>query len=70
MPLSGNGGLLGTRTRTDVLLPTALMEDTHASEIARLLENSLSTAQNALDSLEQAGVIAGAMVRKRPAGSA
>ena len=59
MLLSGNVGLFGTRTRSDILLLIALMEETHASEIARLLEISLSTAQNALDSLEAAGVVAG-----------
>ena len=60
MLLSGNAGLFGTRTRTDVLVLIAHMQETHASEIARLLEISLSTAQNALDSLESAGVVAGA----------
>ena len=60
MLLSGNVGLFGTRTRTDVLVLIAHMGETHASEISRLLEISLSTAQNALDSLEAVGVVAGA----------
>ena len=61
MFLAGNVGLFGTRTRTDALVLIAHMGETHASEIARLLEISLSTAQNALDSLERVGVIAGAI---------
>lgn len=61
MLLSGNVGLFGTRTRTDVLLLIAHMEETHASEIARILGISLSTAQNALDSLEAVGVVSGAV---------
>jgi DNA-binding MarR family transcriptional regulator len=59
--LGGNIGLFGTRTRTDILVLISVMGATHASEIARLLGISLSTAQNALDSLEQTGVIAGAI---------
>lgn len=61
MLLSGNVGLFGTRTRTDTLVLIALMEETHASEIARLLDVSLSTAQNVLDTLEAAGIISGAV---------
>lgn len=61
MLLSGNVGLFGTRTRTDILVLVASMEETHAAEIARLLQISLSTAQNALDTLEQAGVVVGAV---------
>ena len=61
MLLSGNVGLFGTRTRTDVLVLIGMMEETHAAEVARLLGISLSTAQNAIDSLEATGVISGAV---------
>ena len=61
MLLGGNVGLFGTRTRTDILCLIYLMEETHASEVARLLDIRLSTAQNAIDSLEQTGVISGAL---------
>lgn len=61
MLLSGNVGLFGTRTRTDILVLLAHLGETHASELARLLGVRLSTAQNALDSLEAAGIVAGAV---------
>lgn len=61
MLLGGNIGLFGTRTRTDILLLISLMGETHASEVAQLLGIRLSTAQNAIDSLEQAGVVSGAI---------
>jgi DNA-binding transcriptional ArsR family regulator len=61
MLLGGNVGLFGTRTRTDILLLISLMGETHASEVAQLLGIRLSTAQNAIDSLEQTGVVSGAL---------
>lgn len=38
-----------------------LMGETHAAELARLLDLNLSTVQNAVDSLEQTGVVSGAI---------
>ena len=56
-----NIGLFGTRTRTNTLLVVYMLGETHASEIANVLGVSLSQAQRAVDSLEQAGVLVGAM---------
>ncbi|RYZ75281.1 MAG: ArsR family transcriptional regulator [Proteobacteria bacterium] len=52
-------GLFGTLTRTHTLLLIHMMRETHASEIARVLEISLNQAQRALDSLEKAGIVIG-----------
>ena len=52
-------GLFGTMTRTQALLVIQMLGETHASEIARVLEVSLSQAQRAIDSLERAGIVVG-----------
>jgi DNA-binding MarR family transcriptional regulator len=56
-----NTGLFGTRTRTNTLLVVHMLRETHPSEIANVIGVSLSQAQRAVDSLEQAGVLVGAM---------
>ena len=61
MPLTSNFGLFGTKNRTNILLFLALMEESHASELSRLLGTSVSNVQKTLDSLEQVGVVAGAV---------
>ena len=55
-----NIGLFGTKTRSDTLLVIHMLGETHASEIARVLEISLSQAQKAIESLERAGIVVGA----------
>ena len=55
-----NVGLFGTKTRTNTLLVIHMLGETHASEVARVLEISLSQAQKAIESLERAGVVVGA----------
>ena len=60
--LVGNVGVFGTRTRTNILLLLALLEESHASELARLLDVRVYTIQNSLETLEQAGLVVGATV--------
>ena len=55
-----NVGIFGTATRTNTLLVVHMLGESHASEIARIIEVSLSQAQKAIDSLERAGVLVGA----------
>jgi len=50
-------GLFGTPTRTSTVLVIHLLEETHASEIAAILGKSLSRIQDAIRSLEEAGLI-------------
>lgn len=59
MPGINRVGLFGTLTRTNTLLAIHMLGETHASELARILEISLSQAQKAADSLERAGVVIG-----------
>ena len=59
MAVLSNVGLFGTSTRTNTLIVVHLLEETHASEIARILDRSLSRIQDALESLERAGVVVG-----------
>jgi DNA-binding MarR family transcriptional regulator len=53
--------MFGTTTRTNILLSLALIEESHASELARLTETSVSNVQKTLDSLEQVGAVSGAI---------
>src|SRR5436309_5935194 len=52
----------GSQTRTRVLLTLALLSESYAREIARLLEAPLSGVQKALASLELDGLVAGRSV--------
>ncbi|MFN8138420.1 MAG: hypothetical protein U0R49_01335 [Fimbriimonadales bacterium] len=51
--------LFGTRRRTQVLLLVRLLEETHASEISKLLNTPLKTVQRILAGLEEEGIIVG-----------
>lgn len=62
--MSASTGLFGTALRTKTLLAIALLEETHASELSRILERSLSRVQAAVLSLELAGIIVGLEVGK------
>lgn len=55
-------GVFGTMTRTNTLLVLHLLKESHASEIAGVLEISLSQVQKALDGLEVAGLVVGTRV--------
>ena len=50
-------GLFGTEVRSGSLLVIGLLGESHASEIARILNRAVSRVQAALVSLEEAGVI-------------
>ena len=52
----------GSQTRTRVLLALALLSESYARELARLLESPLSGVQKALGSLELDGLVAGRSV--------
>lgn len=54
--------LFGTTTRTNTLFVIHLLEETHASEIAQVLQISLSQVQKALNGLELAGIVVGTRV--------
>jgi sugar-specific transcriptional regulator TrmB len=48
----------GSSARTRVLLALRLMTESYARELSRILEVSLSSVQNALQSLERDGLVA------------
>ncbi|MCO5297008.1 MAG: winged helix-turn-helix domain-containing protein [Fimbriimonadaceae bacterium] len=54
--------IFGTRRRTQVLLLIHLLEETHASEIAKLLGATLKTVQRIVSALEEEGVVSGRTV--------
>ncbi len=56
---SSGFGLFGTGMRTKALVCICLLEETHASELARILGAGITTIRNVIDTLEQAGVVAG-----------
>lgn len=60
MKLLSRSDVFGTRTRTNILEALVLLEESHASELARILGLDVSTVQNSLDSLEQANLVVGA----------
>lgn len=51
--------LFGTRRRTQVLLLIAMLEETHASELAKLLGVTVKTVQRIVEGLEDEGLIVG-----------
>jgi biotin operon repressor len=55
-------GLFGTITRTQTLLLIGMLGETHSGEIARLLGRSPSRIKDAVDGLENEGIIIGASV--------
>ncbi len=59
--LTSGYGVFGTATRTKILLLIFLLGESHAAELARLAGVHLSTAQKSIDSLEQVGLVSGAI---------
>lgn len=57
MAIQSNVGLFGSATRTNCLLVIQMLGETHPSEVARILEISLSQAQKAVESLERASIV-------------
>ena len=53
--------VFGTGVRTKTLLAIYLMQETHASELARVLDAGVNTIRNAIDTLERAGLVVGTM---------
>jgi DNA-binding transcriptional ArsR family regulator len=51
--------VFGTGVRTKTLLAVSMLEETHASEVARILGVGATTVQNALETLERAGLVVG-----------
>lgn len=54
-------GVFGTMTRTNTLLVIHMLGETHAREVAKILEMTLSAVQKAVLNLEAAGLIVGTM---------
>ncbi len=54
--------VFGSELRTAILVAVFVLEETHASELARALERSVSRIQTSLEGLEEAGLITSAMV--------
>lgn len=54
------GGLFGTSTRTSTLIIICMLGETHAAEIATLLDRGRSRVKEAVDALEREAVIIGA----------
>jgi len=50
--------LFGSARRTEVLLGIALLEETYARELARVLEAPLLSVQRIVDALDREGVVA------------
>lgn len=53
--------VFGTGVRTKTLVAISVLEETHAPELARLLGAGITTVRNAIDTLEQAGLVVGIM---------
>ncbi len=49
--------LFGSVQRTEILLGLALLDESYASELARVLDIPLMTVQRVLDDLEREGVV-------------
>jgi predicted transcriptional regulator len=54
--------LFGSKLRTDILLAIGMLEETYASELARLLGVSFTAVQRILEGLENDGVLIGRLV--------
>lgn len=50
--------LFGSRRKTEVLILTALLEETYPTELARLLDARQYSIQRVVDALEEEGVLA------------
>ena len=53
--------VFGTGIRTKSLVAISVLGETHAPELARLLGVGTTTVRNALDTLEQAGLVVGTL---------
>ncbi len=53
--------VFGTGIRTKTLVAISVLEETHAPELARLLGVGTTTVRNALDTLEQSGMVVGTL---------
>ena len=53
--------VFGTGVRTKVLLAISVLDETHATELARVLGVGDNTARNALLTLEAAGLVVGTL---------
>ena len=62
MKVTDSSSPFGSRTRTRVLLALQLLKETYARELARVLEQNLSSVQNGLRSLERDGLVVGRAV--------
>lgn len=62
MPSVVQSDLFGSPARTRVLLSIGLLGETHAAEIADILERSPSRIKDLVDGLEAAGLIVGTQV--------
>lgn len=51
--------VFGTGVRTKTLIAIFVLDETHAPELARLLGLGSTTVRNAIDTLEQAGLVVG-----------
>lgn len=58
---SSGFSVFGTGIRTKTLLAISLLGETHAPELARILKVGTTTVRNALDTLEQAGLVSGVL---------
>jgi hypothetical protein len=56
--------LFGTARRTEVLEALALLEETYARELARVLDAPLITIQRLVDGLEREGVVVTRLIGK------
>jgi DNA-binding transcriptional ArsR family regulator len=59
MKQSSGFGVFGTGLRTNILVTLSLLEESHASELSRILGSGLTAVRNSLDTLDQVGLIAG-----------
>ncbi len=57
-PIGAKSRVLGSRRRTEVLVCIALLEETYAREVARVLKAPLLSVQRIVDALETDGVLA------------
>ena len=62
MKVTDSSSPFGSATRTRVLLALQLLSESYARELARILGLHLSGVQNALQSLERDGLLAGRSV--------
>ena len=57
--------MFGSARRTEVLLGIALLEETYARELARVLEAPLLSVQRIVDALDREGVVATRLIGQK-----